>query len=114
MKVMLCAALALLLAGCSINRGFSDQLPRLNSHSSKSTADYAKCLQARWAARGAAVQVKNGKDGQTRIYADDEKLRLRDRADLVQESGNTQILLYEIKHRPPHVPQYRQDAIDCL
>lgn len=117
MKSLLCAAAVLTLAGCSINRGFSDQLPRLNSPSAKSEQDYGRCLTEKWSTLGAHTQTVAGKkDEVLYVYAQDDKAGLRDRANITRgfTGAGSQVLLYEIQSHRPLDMKYREAAISCL
>ncbi|AFC84774.1 hypothetical protein [Frateuria aurantia] len=117
MKSLLYVAVAIALAGCSINRGFSDQLPRLNSPSAKTVAEYGRCLTDKWGALGGHVQTKTEKKSDVLyVYADDGKAGLRDRANITVGFTGTgsQVLLYEIQSHRPLEMKYRTAAISCL
>ncbi|MHC1479975.1 hypothetical protein ACYJW8_06965 [Frateuria aurantia] len=117
MKPLFYAAAALALAGCSINRGFSDHLPRLNSPSAKSVSELGRCLSEKWSSLGATTQtVSSKKDDVLYVYANDHKAGLRDRANVTTGITGTgsQVLLFEIQSHRPLDMKYREAAISCL
>lgn len=113
MKQILCAAALVALAGCSINKGISDSLPKLNSHTGKNVAAYVECLQPKWAALTSDVDVVK-KDGQARIDASGkkDKQRAHERIDISADGNGAQVMMYEVQ--TGYDPSYRDAAISCL
>jgi hypothetical protein len=111
MKQILCAVALLGLAGCSINKGLSDALPKLNSHTGKNVAAYVECLQPKWAALTGDVDVVK-KGEQARVDASDKKIKGRERLDVVADAAGAQVMMYEVQGT--YDSRYRDEAISCL
>ncbi|WP_153242433.1 hypothetical protein [Frateuria defendens] len=113
MKLILpIAVAAVLLAGCSIRKGISDQLPRLSSQSTKSVEAYVQCVQPKWTALTQDVSVSN-KDGDARIDAHDGKAKITERLVITNNAGAAQVVLYEVQKKTYDV-HYRDEAVSCL